>query len=81
MTPTDIVAIAIIQALGVTDEQARDQSADIQCDLGGDSLDTLEIVMLIEDAHGLHFADLEVQSCKTVGDLVTITAAKMGVAA
>jgi acyl carrier protein len=81
MTPTEIVATAIVETLGVTDEQARDPSADIQCDLGGDSLDTLEIVMLIEDAHGLHFADLEVQACKTVGDLVGMTAAKMGVAA
>lgn len=81
MTPTQIVATAIIETLGVTDEQARNQNADIQCDLGGDSLDTLEIVMMIEDAHGLNFSDLEVQGCKTVGDLVAMVAAKMGVVA
>lgn len=81
MTPTQIVATAVKECLGVTDEQASNANADVQCDLGGDSLDTLEIVMMIEDAHGLNFSDLEVQGCKTVGDLVTMVAAKMGVAA
>lgn len=81
MTPTQIVATAVKECLGVTDEQASNPNADIQCDLGGDSLDTLEIVMMIEDAHGLNFSDLEVQGCKTVGDLVKMVAAKMGVAA
>lgn len=78
MTPTQIVTSAVSEVLGVTEASPN---ADIQCDLGGDSLDTLEIVMLIEDAHGLHFADLEVQACKTVGDLIEMTAKKMGVAA
>lgn len=81
MTPTQIVIKAVAQVLCVPEEEASNPNADIQCDLGGDSLDTLEIVMNIEDAHGLHFSDLEVQGCKTVGDLVMMVAKKMGVPA
>lgn len=80
MTPTQIVTAAVVEVLGVTEEQAT-PNADIQCDLKGDSLDVLEIVMEIEDANGLSFSDLEVQGAKTVGDLITMVAGKMGVAA
>ena len=41
-------------------------------DLGADSLDVVEIVMMLEKEFGFEFTDNELNSLKKVGDLVTV---------
>ena len=45
-------------------------------DLGLDSLDTVELVMKIEEAYNTLFTDEETQSIKNLNDLVTLINSK-----
>jgi acyl carrier protein len=45
-------------------------------DLGLDSLDTVELVMKIEDTYDIHFEDDEAQSIKNLNDLISLIEAK-----
>lgn len=44
----------------------------IEDDLGADSLDKVELIMAIEGEFGIEVEDLEVESIKTVADLVAL---------
>jgi acyl carrier protein len=46
--------------------------SDLVDDLGGDSLDRVEIVMDIEDQFGREFPEDQVERLKTVGDVVAL---------
>ena len=43
-------------------------------DLGGDSLDALEIMLLLEDEFGIEVEDADFQNTKTVQDVVALVA-------
>lgn len=45
--------------------------ADIVDDLEADSLDVVDLVMSIEDEYGLEVPDDQIESFRTVGDVVT----------
>jgi acyl carrier protein len=45
-------------------------------DLGLDSLDTVELIMKIEDTFNINFDDEEAQGINTLNDLVTLIDAK-----
>ena len=53
-------------------------SADIASDLGGDSLDMVEIVMTLEDYLHLELTDDDLEKCKTVSDLANLAKRKSG---
>ena len=44
--------------------------ANLEHDLGADSLDAVEVVMALEDEFGIEIEDDAAQSIKTVGDIV-----------
>ena len=44
--------------------------ANIQDDLGADSLDIVDLVMSVEDAFEVKIEDEDVENIKTVGDIV-----------
>ena len=50
-------------------------------DLDADSLDMVEATMALEEALGIRIADEELQNVKTVGEAVSLAAAKLGAAA
>lgn len=65
----DKVKSIIVDQLDV-DEDKVTLNANIQDDLGADSLDIVDLVMSFEDEFDLEIPDDEVENIKTVGDVV-----------
>ncbi len=59
----------IAQQLGVNIDDIHDNSKFIE-DLGADSLDTVELVMALEEAFNTEIPDDQAEKLKTVGDAV-----------
>jgi len=60
----------IIEQLGVDPEQVTNEASFVD-DLGADSLDTVELVMALEEEFNLEIPDEEAEKITTVGDAVT----------
>ena len=65
----DKVKSIIVDQLDV-DEDKVTANANIQDDLGADSLDIVDLVMSFEDEFDLEIPDDQVENIKTVGDVV-----------
>ncbi|MCX7881759.1 MAG: acyl carrier protein [Brevinematales bacterium] len=65
----DKVKEIIVDKLGV-DESAVKMEASFVEDLGADSLDTVDLVMALEEEFGIDIPDEEAAKIKTVGDAV-----------
>ena len=65
----DKVKSIIVDQLDV-DEDKVTLNANIQDDLGADSLDIVDLVMSFEDEFDLEIPDDQVENIKTVGDVV-----------
>jgi acyl carrier protein len=59
----------IIEQLGVTADQVTPEATFIE-DLGADSLDTVELVMALEEEFGLEIPDDEAEKLQSVGDVI-----------
>jgi acyl carrier protein len=59
----------IMNKLGVEMEQITDEASFIE-DLGADSLDTVELVMELEDKFGIEIPDADAEKIRTVRDAV-----------
>jgi len=69
MSTLDKVKEIIVERLSV-DEKDVVESASFIDDLGADSLDTVELVMALEEEFGLEIPDEEAEKIATVGDAV-----------
>ena len=69
MDTYDKVVEVIIAQLGVKKEEVNPQAKFVE-DLGADSLDTVELVMSLEEAFGIEIPDEDAEKAKTVGDVV-----------
>ncbi|NBV83521.1 acyl carrier protein [bacterium] len=63
------VRSVIVEQLGVSEEEVTD-SASFTDDLGADSLDTVELVMALEEEFGTEIADEDAEKLTTVGRTV-----------
>ena len=54
------------------DESKIEESSKIIDDLGADSLDVVELLMVLEDEFGVSISDEQALEIKTVGDIVRI---------
>ena len=59
----------IVEQLGVNPEQVTPTASFIE-DLGADSLDTVELVMAVEEEFGVEVPDEDAEKLQTVGDVV-----------
>ena len=73
---TKVKAI-IIDKLGVDEAEVTD-SASFTNDLGADSLDTVELVMALEEAFDIEIPDEAAEGIATVGDAVKFIEEKKG---
>ena len=63
----DRVKKIIVDQLGVEEETVTPEASFVD-DLGADSLDTVELVMALEEEFGLDIHDEDADKFKTVGD-------------
>ena len=59
----------IVEQLGVDPEQVTREASFVE-DLGADSLDTVELVMALEEEFDLEIQDEEAEKLATVGDAI-----------
>lgn len=59
----------IVEELGVNADQVTPEAKFIE-DLGADSLDTVELVMALEEEFSIVIADLEAEKLQSVGDVI-----------
>jgi acyl carrier protein len=59
----------IVEQLGVNSDQVTSDAKFIE-DLGADSLDTVELVMALEEEFGQEIPDEEAEKLQSVGDVV-----------
>ena len=71
MTTFEKVKAAIVNSLQC-EEDIVTQDASITADLGADSLDTMDLIIEIEDSFDIKIDDSKVKNIKTVGDIVCV---------
>jgi len=60
----------VVEQLGVSDAEITREASFVD-DLGADSLDTVELVMALEEAFSTEIPDEDAEKIKTIGDTVT----------
>jgi acyl carrier protein len=66
---SEIVRSIIVEQLGVNAEQVVPEARFVE-DLGADSLDTVEMIMSMEEEFGIEISDEEAEKLATVGEAV-----------
>jgi len=69
MSVAEKVKDIISEQLGVKKEEIKPESSFID-DLGADSLDTVEVVMALEEEFGIEIPDEDAEKITTVGEAV-----------
>ena len=69
MSTFDKVKDIVLDKLG-TEENKITEAASFMDDLGADSLDTVELIMEVEEEFGIEIPDEEAEKLATVGDAV-----------
>jgi len=77
MAVTEKVKSIISEQLGVKQEEVTPEASFID-DLGADSLDTVELVMALEEEFGIEIPDEDAEKITTVGDAVRYIEEKAG---
>ena len=67
--PADRIKKIIVEQLGVNEDQVKPEAKFIE-DLGADSLNTVELVMALEEEFGTEIPDEEAEKLQSVGDVV-----------
>ena len=77
MAVQDKITEIIVEQLGVKPEEVVTEASFVD-DLGADSLDTVELVMALEEEFGVEIPDEDAEKIQTVGDAVRYIDEKTG---
>ena len=69
MAVHDKITEIIVEQLGVKAEEVTPEASFVD-DLGADSLDTVELVMALEEEFGIEIPDEDAEKIQTVGDAI-----------
>ncbi|MSR76916.1 MAG: acyl carrier protein [Candidatus Omnitrophica bacterium] len=69
MAVQDKITEIIVEQLGVKAEEVVAEASFVD-DLGADSLDTVELVMALEEEFGIEIPDEDAEKIQTVGDAI-----------
>ena len=69
MTTDDKIKTIIAEQLGVKPEEVTLEASFVN-DLGADSLDTVELIMALEEEFNIEIPDDDAERIKTVGDII-----------
>ncbi len=69
MAVQDKISEIIVEQLGVKSEEVVPEASFVD-DLGADSLDTVELVMALEEEFGIEIPDEDAEKIQTVGDAI-----------
>ena len=69
MAVNDKITDIIVEQLGVKREEVTPEASFVD-DLGADSLDTVELVMALEEEFGIEIPDEDAEKIQTVGDAI-----------
>ena len=75
MTLEEKVIDIIMEQLEVTKEECVPEASFID-DLGADSLDIVELIMVMEENFGIQIADEELEKIRTIQDVIDFLKAK-----
>jgi acyl carrier protein len=59
----------VVEQLGVSEAEVTREASYVD-DLGADSLDTVELVMALEEAFGMEIPDEDAEKIKSIGDTI-----------
>jgi acyl carrier protein len=65
----DEIKKVVVEQLGVAEAEVTREASFVD-DLGADSLDTVELVMALEEAFGIEIPDEDAEKIKTIGDTI-----------
>jgi len=65
----DDIKKVVVEQLGVSESEIKKESSFVD-DLGADSLDTVELVMALEEAFSIEIPDEDAEKIKTIGDTI-----------
>lgn len=68
MADMEKIKAIIVEQLGVDESEVTPEAHFID-DLGADSLDTVELVMALEEEFGIEISDEDAEKIQTVGDV------------
>jgi acyl carrier protein len=66
----DDIKKVVIEQLGVSESEVTREASFVD-DLGADSLDTVELVMALEEAFSIEIPDEDAEKIKSIGDTIT----------
>ena len=69
MSTDERVIKVVAEQLGLKENEVKLESRFVE-DLGADSLDTVELVMALEEEFGIEIPDEEAEKLQTVGDVI-----------
>lgn len=59
----------VVEQLGVSESEVTREASYVD-DLGADSLDTVELVMALEESFGMEIPDEDAEKARTIGDTI-----------